>query len=118
MADDIADITKPYRPQAIHYLAADTLEYVDRDVAIWSHPVHAALDVLKDVANSEPVGWRIYGWSRILPVPAITEAMVERGARGLVTHSYGAGALVRDIDRARARACLEAALQPGGGECK
>ena len=50
------------------------------------------------------------------PPPVITEAMVERGARGLVTHCYGAGSRVRDLDLARSRACLEAALRPGGGE--
>ena len=61
------DLDQPYRPVAIHYPASDTLEFVNRDVPTVSRPAQGCLDVLVTMDTGEPVGWRIYGWSRISP---------------------------------------------------
>lgn len=58
---------EPYTPVAIHFEEPDTLDFVERDIPTIARPVHAGLDVLLDMASREPVGWRIYGWSRIAP---------------------------------------------------
>lgn len=65
-----AGLTAPYRPVAIHYTEADALEYVERDVPTFARRVHPSLDVLVAMDSREPIGWRIYGWSRIAPPAA------------------------------------------------
>lgn len=61
------DLTTPYMPVAIYMKASDTLEFVQRDVPTVSRPVQAGLDLLVTADTREPIGWRIFGWSRIAP---------------------------------------------------
>ena len=60
-------LLEPYRPVAIHNEEADMLSFVQRDVPTVARPVQAGLDVLLTVDTREPIGWAIYGWSRIRP---------------------------------------------------
>lgn len=52
---------------AIHFAESDTLQYVQRDVPVVHQPVQSGLDVLLTTDTREPIGWCIYGWSRIAP---------------------------------------------------
>lgn len=53
--------------RAIHYVEADRLEYVSRDVPTFNRPVHPGVDVLLDMESREPIGWCVYGWSKVQP---------------------------------------------------
>lgn len=58
------------RPHAYHHEMADFYEWVSRDGTTFSRPVAPDIDALLDIDTKEPIGWRIYGWSRKQPLPS------------------------------------------------
>lgn len=58
--------------RAVHLTEQDVLEFIWHDAPTLARVVHPGLDVLDDIDTGEPIGWRIYGWSKRAPAAAIS----------------------------------------------
>lgn len=64
MADPF-DLETPYVPVPILFEAADMISYVMEDKPVIARRIDANFDLLLDIDTREPIGFQLYGASRV-----------------------------------------------------